>query len=93
MRFRANTTFAYALSPLFDIGVESSFEWNDESQSDDAENGDSFSEWYAGPKVAYKLQKHGFYAGLGVTFPLKCDYDGYSTSDEFRVELKLVKVF
>lgn len=93
MRFRANTTYAYALNSMFDIGLESAFEWNDEEEqySDDLDN--AKSEWFAGPKVAIKLPKHGLFAGLGVMLPVYYDYDGPSTSDEYRVEFKIAKIF
>jgi hypothetical protein len=93
MRFRCNTTYAYALNSMFDMGVESSFEWNDESKEYGEEMGDSYNEWFAGPKIAMKFKKYGVFTGLGVMFPVSYDYDASSTSDSYRLEFKICKVF
>lgn len=93
MRFRSNTTYAYAFNSTFDIGIESAFEWNDESKEYDEDMDDSYKEWFAGPKVAMKMKEYGLFAGLGVMFPVYYNYDDASTSDEYRIEFKICKVF
>jgi len=93
MRFRCNTTYAYAFNSTFDMGIESAFEWNDESKEYAEDMGDASKEWFAGPKVAMKLKKYGLFAGLGVMFPVYYNYDDTSTSDDYRIEFKIAKVF
>lgn len=92
-RFRCNTTYAYALSSMFDLGLESSFEWNDEEEQYGEDLDNSKWEWYVGPKVAIKMKKYGLFAGLGLMFPVDYEYDSVTTSDEYRVEFKIAKVF
>jgi hypothetical protein len=93
MRFRCNTTYAYAFNSTFDMGIESGFEWDDESKEYGEDMGDSYKEWFAGPKIAMKLKNYGVFTGLGVMFPVYYDYDDSSTSDSYRIEFKISKVF
>lgn len=93
MRFRCNTTYAYALDSTFDMGIESAFEWNDEAKQYGEEMDDAYREWFVGPKVAVKMKKIGLFAGLGVLFPVSYEYDSASPSDDYRIEFKISKVF
>lgn len=93
-RFRWNAGYAYALSDRWDIGVESSWEMNDESRSYGRGNQDAFVEWYTGPKVAFKYAPWKLNAGLLATVPVHRWYEGNKVgSDDFRIQFKLVKVF
>lgn len=92
-RFRCNTSWAYALNNNFDIGVESLVEWNDESEKNGARQGDSKLEWYAGPKFVFKYKPWAFNLGTAITFPVKRWYEGSAPSDEYRFEVKVIKLF
>lgn len=92
-RFRCNTSWAYAINDNFDIGAESSVEWNDESEKDDMGQHDSKMEWYAGPKAVFKYKPWGFNVGSALLFPVDRWYESAAPSDEYRFELKLIKVF
>lgn len=93
IQFRSNTSWAYAINNYFDIGSESLFEWNGESEIKGVKQKDSKNEWYVGPKVAFKYKPAGFTAGLEATFPFARWYEGNAPSDGFRLELRLTKVF
>lgn len=92
-RFRCYTGWAHALSKSFDIGAESNFEWNGESETFDQSQDDARREWYVGPKMVFKHQKSGTVLGALFTLPVYRDYDSPCPSDGYRFELKLVKVF
>ena len=92
-RFRSNTSYAYAINNYFDIGAESNLEWNDESEKNGVQQNDSKLEWYAGPKFAFKYKPWGVNVATLFTVPVKRWYEGNSPSDEYRFELKLVKIF
>ncbi|MFW5488695.1 MAG: transporter [Desulfovibrio sp.] len=93
-RFRWNLGYAYALSNLVDLGIESTMEANDNSKRGGVRQQDASLEWYAGPKVAFKYKPWNTFAGLTVKFPLERWYHGtQGVSDDYRIEFKLIKVF
>ena len=92
-RFRANTSWAYAINGNFDIGAESTAEWNDESKTEGVRQNDSRVEWYAGPKAVFKYKPWGFNAGMALLLPVNRWYEKATPSDDYRFELKLIKVF
>jgi hypothetical protein len=92
-RFRANTSWTYAINGNFDIGTESCMEWNGESEKEGVRQNDSRFEWYAGPKAVFKYRPWGFNAGAAVTFPVNRWYEKATPSDDYRIEVKLIKVF
>ncbi|NJB67993.1 hypothetical protein GGQ74_001666 [Desulfobaculum xiamenense] len=93
-RMRWNAGWAYALSANFDLGVESNFEWNDESQKFGERMNDSSVEWYVGPKVTFKYAPMGLICGGAVTMPVYRWYENVKPgSDDYRVEFKFIKTF
>lgn len=93
LRFRSNTSWSHAVNNYFDIGAESLFEWNGESEKSGVKQKDSKNEWYAGPKMAFKYKPAGINVGMLATFPFARWYEGTAPSDGFRFELRLTKVF
>ncbi len=93
-RFRWNLGYAYALTDSWSIGVESTFETYAESRKHGEGQSDASLEWYAGPKVAYKIKPWKTSVGVILKAPVKRWYEGTkAASDDYRVELKLMKTF
>ncbi|BCG46688.1 Putative outer membrane protein [Citrifermentans bremense] len=93
MYIRSTTAWGYAVNNYFDMGAESQFDWNDESEKNGVSQNDSKNEWYAGPKVAFKYKPAGFAAGLAAMFPFARSFEANTPSEGFRIELKLSKTF
>lgn len=92
-RFRSNTAWAYAANSSFDMGAESLFEWNGETEKNGKGQNDEKNEWYAGPKVTYKCKPGGFTAGVAAMFPMARWYEANTPSDGYRIEVRLTKSF
>ncbi len=92
-RFRSNTAWGYAANSYFDIGAESLFEWNGETEKSGKGQNDEKNEWYAGPKVTYKCKPGGFTAGVAAMFPMARWYEANTPSDGYRIEVRLTKSF
>lgn len=93
-RFRWNAGYAYALNKMWDIGVESCYEWNAETELHGVGQKDQSTEWYYGPKVVFKYQPWGLNLGADVMLPAYRWYQNAKQgSDDYRVEFKLTKAF
>lgn len=93
-RFRWNASYAYALNNLWDLGVESNFEWNEETELHGVRQNDSSTEWYVGPKAVFKYQPWGLTVGVAGLAPAYRWYESTkSGSDDFRFEMKIIKSF
>lgn len=92
-RYRANTTWTMAMNPTLDIGLESTWEYDGESEVDGEGMDNATQEWYAGPKVGFRISRWKMYIGSAVMFPVYRDYDATTPSDEYRLEVKVVKNF
>lgn len=93
-RVRWNLGYAYALSDRWDIGAESSWTMQEEARYKNEGMKDAYVEWYMGPKVSYKYTPWKLYAGLLADAPVHRWYESNKAgSDDFRLQLKLIKVF
>lgn len=94
-RLRSNTAWTHALNRYVDVGVESLFEWNDESERNNRRQDDSKREWYVGPKLSFKHQPTAINAGVLIAYPVYRWYENPkgTPSDGYRFEIKLSKVF
>ncbi|MEZ7196309.1 transporter [Pseudodesulfovibrio karagichevae] len=93
-RLRWNLGYAYALSDLWDLGAESSWEMSDESAIEGVGQRDAYVEWYAGPKVVFKYKPWNLNAGLVAKVPVHRWYESNKVgSDDFRLECKIIKAF
>ncbi|MCM0756910.1 transporter [Desulfovibrio aminophilus] len=93
-RARWNVGYAYAINTMFDIGVESNFEWNDESELHGSKQKDASYEWYAGPKLVYKCKPWGVNFAVAGMLPLERWYQNTKTgSDDYRFMFKVIKFF
>lgn len=92
-RCRVNVGWGYVFTPYLDLGVESNFEWNGESERHDQKQNDSFSEWFVGPKAALRIPAYKMMIGTAMTFPVYRYYDTPTPADSCRFELKISKLF
>lgn len=94
-RLRCNTAWTFALNRYVDVGVESLFERNGESERGNQRRDDSKREWYVGPKLSFKHQPTAINAGVLITYPVYRWYENPkgTPSDGYRFEIKLSKVF
>lgn len=94
-RLRCNTAWTWALNKYVDVGVESLFEWNGESERNNQRRDDSKREWYVGPKLSFKHQPTAINAGVLIGYPVYRWYENPkgTPSDGYRFEIKLSKVF
>ncbi|WP_415519087.1 MAG: transporter [Desulfovibrio aminophilus] len=93
-RVRWNAGYAYAINKMWDIGVESCFEWNDETELNGAKQKDASYEWYAGPKAVFKYQPWGVNVAVAGMLPVDRWYQNTKVgSDDYRFELKIMKFF
>lgn len=93
-RMRWNTGYAYALNNMWDIGVETTYEWNAETKLKEVGQKDSSEELYGGPKIAFKYAPWATNMGLLASTPLYRWYQGTKTgSDDYRVDFKIMKSF
>lgn len=93
-RIRFNQSYAYAISKMWDVGMESCYEWNGASELHGVDMKDSSEEWYVGPKVVLKYQPWGMNVGLAGMVPVQRWYQGNKAgSDDYRLDMKLIKFF
>ncbi len=92
-RCRVNLAWGYIFTPEIDFGIESNYEWNGESERKEKKQGDSFTEWFIGPKFTYRLPQYNVLLGTVLTFPAYRYYDTPSSAEDYRFELKFAKFF
>ncbi len=93
-RGRFNFAYAYALNNYLDLGVESQWEWNAQSQYLGNNQHNASSEWYVGPKLVFKYMPWKTFLGVEATMPVVRWYESSKVgSDDFRIEVKLIKLF
>lgn len=93
-RIRWNTGYAYAINKMWDVGVESYFEWDDQTELSGTRQKDTCYEWYAGPKAVWKYQPWGVNIGVAGMLPVNRWYQANkAASDDYRFELKIMKFF
>lgn len=93
-RLRWNTGYAYALSGMWDLGVESSYEWNAASELHDKGQHNSGTEWFVGPKLTFNYKPWQLHTGVAVKLPVYRWYEGTKVgSDDYRLEMKIIKAF
>ncbi len=93
-RFRWNLGYAYAINELWDIGAESTYERNDETELRGQRQNDASEEWYVGPKVMFKYSPWNTNVGVIAKFPVQRWYQNTKAgSDDVRFEFKLIKTF
>jgi hypothetical protein len=93
-RMRWNASYAYALNGMWDLGFETNYEHNDQTELKDVKQKDASDELYGGPKLVFKYAPWGTNVGLLASKPLYRWYQGTkSGSDDYRFDLKLIKTF
>lgn len=92
-RFRLGQHYAYALSENWDIGIESLFEHDQETKSHGVGQNDSCTEWYVGPKIAYKIKEYNMSVGFVPMFPVYRWYESPKSSNDIKMQLTVKKSF
>ncbi len=92
-RVRLNLGWGYVLGPALDLGVESCYEWNGNSERHGKKEYDSFTSWFIGPKLAYRLPQYRMLLGTALTFPAYRHYEKPTMAEDYRIELTFAKFF
>lgn len=81
--------YAYALSRYFDVGAETWFRVEEASEVNGSSQKDSYTEWYAGPKVQLKVPEwQNLTLGAAVLFPVYRYYESTKLSTDARFEFR-----
>ena len=87
--FLAHAHYAYALSRYFDLGAETSLRIEEERDVNGVGQKDSFTEWYAGPKMQIKIPEwSNLMIGAAVLFPVYRHYESSRLSTDARFEFR-----
>lgn len=92
-RFRLNGHYAYAVSELLDLGIESNYEWTQEGRCDGNSLDNDMKTLYFGPKFNLKFKDYGVTFGGALLGAAYRDCQRESLTEDWRAEFKLIKVF
>ncbi len=92
--FRIHARYVYALDKNWDLGVETLYEHAFESTKNGQGMGNSYTTWFAGPAVTYKIPAWKMSIGASAQMSLYQDYEARGAlGEECRFEMKFIKTF
>ncbi len=87
--FLSHAHYAYALNRHFDLGAETSLRIEEERDVKGVGQKDSYTEWYAGPKMQVKIPEwSNLMIGAAVLFPVYRYYESSRLSTDTRFEFR-----
>ena len=86
-------SYHYVFTPNFDVGLEFTLENSKDWERNGVSMKNEYTELYVGPTMNFCMPQWNMWLGIGAFVPVVRDYDIPTASDDFRLEIKLGKIW